>query len=609
MKSRASCYDPSLARMQMRRFAPLVLLYTLGMGLLITVVVIQNPSSEYHRIMDTAGMFQLMGAVNIVYALVLCQLLFGDLYTPRLCYTIQALPITLGGYYGTQVTLAFLASLLPNVGLAIFMAPFLGQYSYIAWWWLEAAILQFIICFGIGAVAAVSAGNRVGMILIYGIIHLFAVLVYWAIMHIYNPLLYGLVPNTDLLVGFSPAYSMVLYGYVGVAGTNLPGQYAVYVESVTKQSFLLFYIYAAVGIVFLVLAMRLLRRRKMEVCGDLLAFPKSKPAFLLLFTLAAGICAHILSDSIHSKLDYLFLAAGMAVGFFVCEMLMQRQIQVFTKRNFGILGGIGAAVFLSLLLVGLDITGQEFKLPKNIQSIQTARFGSYYSPAVDSDTKEEIQEIERIHEIILQEYKEKQNGYSALERIFRSKEIDNSEVIIVSEKDDYHESMLFTFEYTLENGKTMKRQYRVSDLSEAYPLIRKVLSAPKYNLNNKKMSAEEVLNTVSFITFNCSHPYEYRDNKKVYLDTKSARYARSDHAPQVIDDPKEIKAFFAEYLKDCDEGTTASNWFFNRSCYDFLDIAYICDGEKEVITIHLPVDSVNTMKWLYEHGYHEVMPE
>lgn len=601
MKSRASCYDQSLARMEMRRFAPLVLLYSLGMGLLILVMVISNDSPEYGRIQDAVDLFRIMWVVNLGYGLVLCQLLFGDLYTPRLCYTIQALPITLGGYFGTQIILGFLASLLPNVCAAVIMAPFLGQYSYIAWWWLECVILQFILCFGVGTVAAIGAGNRVGMVLIYGIIQLYAVLIYWAVDHIYNPLLYGLVPNADFLTSLSPAYRLLEYRPVLVINSNPVGM-GIQIESVIKQSFLIYYIYAAVGIVLIALAMVLLRKRKMEVCGDLLAFPKSKPVFLLLFTLAVGVCAHIVSDGTETKMSYLFLGVGLVVGFFAGTMLLERQIQVFTKKNFKILSGICGAVFLSLLLTGLDLFGQVNKLP---QEVESASLRSIYDNTVSVDSEEEIQAIQQIHRIILDEYQQEQAHYSALERIFRSKE--QPEVIYSSDGPSV-EYTLFVFDFTLKDGSTMRRQYNIGEASAAFPLMRKVLSAPKYTLWSETMTPEKIIANTNLLSLNCSHPFEYKGGEKLYLNTEdgSNRYTYSSQPPRYMEEKDDILGFYEAYLKDCAAGTTAKYWIFGRFTKDYIDVAYLDDGTKKYMSLPIHEDCVNTRAWLFEHGYHDI---
>ena len=114
MKLRKSCYDPAFCRMGFKRFAPLVILYTLVLVLL-TLANVNLGQNLYGDITASLHVFyEYSMLLQFVFAFVLVQLLLGDLYTPRLCYAIHSLPVTRGGWFGTQVIQGIL-SVIPGI--------------------------------------------------------------------------------------------------------------------------------------------------------------------------------------------------------------------------------------------------------------------------------------------------------------------------------------------------------------------------------------------------------------------------------------------------------------------------------------------------------------
>jgi hypothetical protein len=91
MKSRISFFDKTVIRKDITRFLPLWLVYFIGGTLVMLVSTIESRPESLARSLGTyIGLF---GIINLVYALLAAQLLFGDLYNFRLCNALHAMPL------------------------------------------------------------------------------------------------------------------------------------------------------------------------------------------------------------------------------------------------------------------------------------------------------------------------------------------------------------------------------------------------------------------------------------------------------------------------------------------------------------------------------------
>ena len=87
------------------------ILYTLILVILTLANVNMGQNMHANAVMGLQYFFQITVLLQFGYAFVLVQLLLGDLYTPRLCFAIHALPVTRGGWFGTQVIQGILTAI------------------------------------------------------------------------------------------------------------------------------------------------------------------------------------------------------------------------------------------------------------------------------------------------------------------------------------------------------------------------------------------------------------------------------------------------------------------------------------------------------------------
>ena len=67
MKSKTSCYEPALGRMELRRFAPAFALYAVGLFLL-TMNILGNELSAPRACEYTSQFASMMAPINLAYA-------------------------------------------------------------------------------------------------------------------------------------------------------------------------------------------------------------------------------------------------------------------------------------------------------------------------------------------------------------------------------------------------------------------------------------------------------------------------------------------------------------------------------------------------------------
>ena len=370
MKSRTSSFNVTVFKKDLTRFAPAWAVYGIVLLLILTAAV--SDGQAYYRINNVEGFIAVMAWVNLIYAALVAQLIFGDLYNSRLCNALHALPITREGWFVTHSTAGLIFALVPNLVLSILAIPVLNLGA--GWTavplWLLASCLQYLFFFGVAVLCVMLSGNRLGMLAIYGIIQFAGVLLYWLASRIYEPLLHGIQMLGERFYPLSPAAQLtqraefLAIDYERIY--NQMGEFSHYeVYGVAPgEGWGYMALIALVGIVALMGALMLYRRRKLECAGDFVAFKAMEPVVLVLVTVSVGGFFHLCGDIFGLGIQYVLLAAGLVVGYFGCRMLLERTTKVFRKKVF-LQGGILMVAFaLSLGITYLDPLGITRYQPK-----------------------------------------------------------------------------------------------------------------------------------------------------------------------------------------------------------------------------------------------------
>ena len=424
MKSRTSFFNFTILKKDITRYFPVWGLYSV----LLVLYYIGNTgyyAAEANRMLGYLDDIQAgLPVLNVIYAGICAMTLFGDLYKSRLCNALHAMPIRRESWFLSHTVAAILFCAVPNAVYAMFIAPLLGSFWYLAFVLLGVSVLQFIAFFGIAAFAAMCAGTRFGMAAAYMAINFWSALVMAFATYFIYPLMYGVRISGTFLENASPfAYAMDQQ-YLDIYTTY-------YMDAVTSfrgysDGFIKLAILTVAGIALLGAALLLYRRRKLETAGDFMANRPAAAVFQVLICLLAGIIFKATTE------NYIVGFFGVTVGFFAGSMLLQRKVNVFKKRNFVLWGVVMATLTLALLGARFDPLGLTERVPKAsaVKHVQVSdEYGMFM---LTGDNAEDIELILQMHQKVVEEKPETQS-YNNL-----------------------------VFEYTLAGGRKMTRAYPIS---------------------------------------------------------------------------------------------------------------------------------------------------
>lgn len=605
MKLKKTCYDPAISRVTVKRYGLVGVLYTIGI-ILITVGFI-NPVYYGEALSDVQNLCTTMPFINLVYAALLTQLLLGDLYNPRLSYGLRSLPITPGGWFGTQVILG-IVSVLPGILISgIILAAMLTAYRIYILVFLGYAFLSFLFFYGAALLCAVCAGNRLGMLLLYCVVNFIGLFYGWTVIRVFCPLIYGIyLPNFSVtFVPVAQMYDQRPFDFTykqNLAVSAADGDEALrasYFSSADLQSVQLtggvwvILGFAALGCVLIAIAMVLLRRRKEERVGDLLAFKQLNTVMLVICTVCTGLLLYVIAYSFGWELKLPMLFLGLVLGYYAALMLIKRQTNVFNRKTFLPLVGIMGITLALLTATGLDLFGIASRVPQaeQVASVRISQMSGQY-PIVSSQ-QEDIAVALQIQQESLDAHRQAEERRPLLERIFGSEEqspLDEST----------GGSYWITLSFTLKNGRQINRLYYVNRSFSSVQALKSIWSSPDYLFDVELLDE--------------NHQFDRALLKK---KLEAAVVQCSCNAGELYYNPsthqlgeQEIEQLLDAILLDCQEGTMAqSNLFHQDDYYDTINFyfpSYDGNGNRYTSTdiIHVYPDSEHTMQFLTDHGFH-----
>jgi len=601
MKSRTSFFNPTVFRKNISRFAPVWGLYIvcLFMGLFLMM----DSGTDYWLLANTAQCIQIMPVVNCGYALVCAQLLFGDLYSTRMCYALHAMPLRREGWFCTNVISGLLFSLVPTALMTV-VNLILSFFSYMVngwqiplYWWLGSN-LQFLLFFGLAVFCALCAGNRIGQFLLYGIINIASLLVFFLIDTLYTPMLYGVRNMEDPFLRFCPVGWMANTEFIDCkridtfVGMNAQGyeEYISHGEFTVTGHWWYLTLCAAIGIVLLAVALVLYRKRRLESAGDFLAFRPLEPIFLVVFSLAAGTCIHFLVSQIFGYWQgYVFLFVGIILGYFAGKMLLERNVKVFSRGNWLRCCTLMGAFLLTLLITFLDPMGIESWVPEadEVVGVGVATGHSTYNRSqITLTEKEDIEAILTIHKQAMTDRID-ETTRETVEVITASADGPTAE--FTTEEVIYKEQIPIKLTYDLVGGKTKTRYYYIyaedepgQTLKEYFSTVESVFGMPREDMTEDYLDALAEDLYISGFAIDPVHKLE----------------ERLTHADR--------RALIDAIIADCADGTMAQHYAYHRYehsvvffSFKSLDRINEWDYGRE---IEITIGNRHVMQWFNDMG-------
>ncbi len=503
MKSRTSFFNPTLYKKDITRFAPLWILYTVVMMLIMLSLLSShnygnNQISGYlvDVVNDSVGPMSIM---NLLYGLMAAQLLFGELFNSRLCNALHAMPLRRETRFGSHILAGLSFSILPNLLVSLLMMSYLGAWWYSSLFWLLAMTLEFLFFFGIGVLSVHCTGNRFAAVLVYAIVNFLSMAALWFASTIFVPLMPGVIIDWTPFSLFSPVVQMCTLGdfFEVEAVVNIN-----YFQ--LGENWPYFWICAGVGVVSLLGALLIYRRRALESAGDFMAVKWLKPVFLVLYTLCVGAFLAVFGSIFGGDTYLAFLIVGFAVGFFTGSMLLDRTIRVFNLKNLLQLGVIVLLMWLALQAVQGDWFGIVRYVPQP-ESVKHATIQGYDYNRITTSDLEELKQLQKAHEAALAEQEACKHGDARYYRIT----------------------------YYMKDGRTVSRHYTLCGQSQASSEFGKVLRSPSATFGYKGhwddytrsvtsievdgLAREKFLDPGTWITF---LDYMYYDCTQGYLSSE-----------------------------------------------------------------------------------------
>lgn len=595
----------------MSRFAPVLALYTLLLLLLVLMAWNQagDLMPQYTFLYQVSGIFTLLTLGNLVYACLMAQLLFGDLYNSRMCNALHALPLRRETWFLTNVLSGLVYSLLPTAVAALAMTPLLMQTIFVgAWklavWFFLAANLEFICLFGIAVFCTMLVGSRFTMVAGYGLVNFGSGILYWLVNTVYTPMIYGMITPTALASRLMPCYYMIQLGvdlgdsskYFDDFGRLLPDARATYEMQGNWNSL---WILALVGIVFAIAALLLYRCRNLECAGDAVCSRRLVPLFQILSALFVAVAADFFVTEfvgLGTSPNYLvlvFLFAGLLVGWFAGIMLVERSARVFQVKNWVQLGILAAVFAATLGLTKLDVLNLENRMPalEDIASVEVSGF--------QSEDPADFETVLRLHALALEEPVEEEGAY-VLE--------DNGEYVQI------HNS---TYQYWAE-GNPLPQQRFADQVYLCYRLKDGRVVQRRYNIWVDTTAGEIVKNFLTRWDAVNNQYYGSVDNRTKVLPLVLATMKDIYCSSQNQETPDELKTREAaeELIRaiqaDCADGTMAQNMRYHSGVfsipqahgepYEDNSIYLSLSGEEYSWTVQVYPDCKHTIRWLQDNG-------
>lgn len=612
MQSRTSFFNGAVFRKNLGRFAPVMALDTLLIVIMIMMTWSRagDANQSYYFMGQAGGLFNLMGIVNLVYAAVVAQLLFGDLFSSRMCNALHALPLRRECWFVTNVVSGLAYSLIPTAVGTVLLLPLLARTIFVGAWkvaflFFLAANLEFICFFGLAVFSVMMVGSRITMIAGYGLLNFGAPICYWLVNSVYTPLLFGVVTPTSLAEKLFPVQYM-LNNFVNVDdvkvfddfGRMMPNVQATYSLGEAWHSIGWL---ALAGVVFTLAALILYKNRNLECAGDAVCSRKLIPVFQVLSALFVAVAAEFfltefvgISDG-QEYLKYVLLFCGLLVGWFAGKMLVERSAQVFQLRSFAGLAILAVVLAVSMGLTKLDILGIDDRIPaqEDVAKVTLDYAGGSFEDPSD------IAKILQVQKLALEDRLPYAQGTAFVLENGEYVHISSSQAAYWQEGDPVPQQRLrddIALTYTLKNGKTIRRHYSFWTDSEQGQIVKDFMSRWDSVNSDKTYINGEIMETL---------PLVMADVQWLYCSTtrKDDRNFTREQAEELI----------AAIQADCAAGHMAQRSQYHDGMFKSFNVYGVATEDDSIYlsigsenyswSVAIYTDCANTIQWLQDNGY------
>ena len=478
MRSKTSCFNGTLFRKNLSRYWPLWGLASFGGALfpLAMLVNLLHSGFDFWTPLETTQAYYNVlsygvPVISIVYAVLCAMAVWNYLYNARSVGLMHTLPIRREGLFVTNVLSGLVMMAIPYAvtGVLIVLVSFLyGGFEPVG---VLVTILgvagESIFFFGLATFCAFIVGNVFMLPALYGLLNFLAVLTDFTVNLLAQGFCFGLNSSYSGTVEW---LSPVVYLMQQVRPDSTyeeklvqHGVYGLYPTDVLTEVHLengwLIAVYAAVGVVLLVLAWLLYRRRRSESAGDVVAVNWMKPVFrygwAAFSAILGGRLLYALFWESFQNGPYftvlpmvLCMIVGGAIGFYAASMLLAKTLRVFRSTWKGMLAVALGCIALCAAME-FDVFGVVRRVPAadSVKQVNIYAAGSnyYLTPGQDDEL---IEEVRALHQAIINDKDYALTAASAASEAYSGAD---------GEVSGAYASVRFT--YTLNSGLKVERWY------------------------------------------------------------------------------------------------------------------------------------------------------
>ena len=476
MRSKTLCFNGTLFRKNLSRYWPLWGLASFGGALfpLAMLVNLLHSGFDFWTPLETTQAYYNVlsygvPVISIVYAVLCAMAVWNYLYNTRSVGLMHTLPIRREGLFVTNVLSGLVMMAIPYAvtgALIVLVSLLYGDFEPVG---VLVTILgvagESIFFFGLATFCAFIVGNVFMLPALYTLFNFLAVLTDFTMNLLAQGFCFGLnssysgtvewlSPVVYLMQQVRPDSTyeekLVQGGVYGSYSTNV-------LTEVHLENGWLIAVYAAVGVVLLVLAWLMYRRRRSESAGDVVAVNWMKPVFrygCAAFSAILGgrLLYALFWESFQNGLYFtvlpmiLCMIVGGAVGYYAASMLLAKTLRVFRSTWKGMLAVALGCIALCAAMK-FDVFGVVRRVPAadSVKQVNLyAADSNYYRTPGQDDAL--IEKVRALHQAIISD-----KDYALTAASAASEACTDREVLYT------YTTVRFT--YTLNSGLKVERQY------------------------------------------------------------------------------------------------------------------------------------------------------
>lgn len=479
MRSKTSCFNSTLFKKNLSRYWPLWGLASFG-GAMFPLAMLVNLLHDGFQLwspLETRQAYYTVLSygvpiISIVYAILCAMAVWSYLYNARSVGLMHTLPIRREGLFLTNLLSGLVMMAIPYAVtgvLTVLVTMLSGSFDPVG---VLVTILgvagESVFFFGLATFCAFIVGNVFMLPALYALFNFLAVLTDFTVNLLAQGFCFGiyssysgtvewLSPVVYLMQKISPNNTYETQWVTDQLGSQRYERDVL--TSVTLENGWLIAVYAAVGVVLMVLAWLMYRRRRSESAGDVVAVGWMKPVFrygcaAYSAILGGRLLYALFWESFQTGLYFtvlpmiLCMIVGGAVGYYAASMLLAKTPRVFKTTWKGMLAvALGCAALCGAMKC--DLFGVVRRVPaldgiKTLQ-IYAADSNYYLTPGQDDAL---IEEVRALHQAIINDKDYALTAASAA-----------SEAYSGADEEIPHAYTNVRFTYTLNSGLKVERQY------------------------------------------------------------------------------------------------------------------------------------------------------